>query len=88
MTALDFAILLPALPLIPIAITWWLPWENWIPWGKLPLQYLGPYLLYVAFVAWHFELHTSLVLIAAAAGLALIAWSFFVYQSCNKNNEL
>jgi hypothetical protein len=52
---IDALIVAPVLPLVPILATWWLPWENWIPWGKLPKAILGPYLLYASFVSWHFK---------------------------------
>ena len=52
---IDWLILAPAIPVAPIAITWWLPWERWIPWGRLPKAFLGPYALYLFFVAYHFD---------------------------------
>lgn len=55
MSALDWAILTPAIPAIPLFITWWLPWEKWIPWEKIPKAFLGPYALYLSFVIWHFD---------------------------------
>ena len=55
MTALDWLILAPAIPALPIFATWWLPWEKWIPWAKLPKAVVGPYALYLFFVAFHFD---------------------------------
>ena len=55
MSTLDVVILIPTLPAFPILATIWLPWERWIPWGKIPKTVLGPYLLYLAFAAWHFK---------------------------------
>ena len=48
-------ILAPAIPAIPLAITWPLPWERWVPWDKIPKVLLGPYALYLSFVIWHFD---------------------------------
>ena len=53
MTAIDCLILAPAIPVIPIFVT--LPWERWIPWAKLPKAVVGPYALYLFFVAFHFD---------------------------------
>jgi hypothetical protein len=54
-----------------MVITWWLPWERWIPWGKLPKIVLGPYVLYAAFAAWHFHADGWFVLIVIVAGVIL-----------------
>jgi hypothetical protein len=67
-SGVDFAIPLPVVPLWPIVGTCWLPWERWIPWSKLPLYLVGPYLLYCAFAAWHFGIHWWFVLIIAIVG--------------------
>ena len=45
----DVHILVPVLPILFVAITWFLPWERWIPWDELSLHVLGLYLLYAAF---------------------------------------
>jgi hypothetical protein len=50
MSALDWLILAPAIPVIPVFVMWWLPWEKWIPWAKLPKAIVGPYALYLFFV--------------------------------------
>jgi hypothetical protein len=71
MTTVDILIAIPVIPLVPMFITWWLPWENWIPWGKLPKLVLGPYLLYAAFAAWHFHASAWFVLIVVVAGSVL-----------------
>jgi len=54
-SGLDWVILTPAIPAIPLFITGWLPWESWIPWKKIPKAILGPYALYLSFVIWHFD---------------------------------
>lgn len=68
MTTVDVLIAIPVIPLIPIFVTWWLPWEWWIPWGKLPKIVLGPYVLYAGFAIWHFHFNTWVVWIAIVAG--------------------
>jgi len=73
MSLIDLIILLPVAPIFPILATWFLPWEflpwdRWVPWAKLPLQLLGPYILYCAFAAWHFELGWFLVLVLTMIG--------------------
>ncbi len=55
MSTTDWLILAPAIPVIPLFITWWLPWERWIPWAKLPKSVVGSYALYLFFVAYHFD---------------------------------
>ena len=55
MSATDWLILAPAIPAIPVLVTWWLPWERWIPRAKLPKAFVGPYALYLFFVAFHFD---------------------------------
>ena len=71
MTTLDVLIAIPIIPLVPIFITWWLPWERWIPWGKLPKVVLGPYVLYGGFAAWHFHFSGWYVLIVIVVGVIL-----------------
>ncbi|HYM78930.1 MAG TPA: hypothetical protein VE377_23355 [Candidatus Dormibacteraeota bacterium] len=71
MTTLDVLIAIPVIPLAPMVITWWLPWERWIPWGKLPKLVLGPYVVYAGFAAWHFHSSNWFVLIMIVAGAIL-----------------
>lgn len=71
MTTVDVLIAIPVIPLVPMFITWWLPWERWIPWGKLPKFVLGPHVLYAAFAAWHFHASAWFVLIMIVAGVVL-----------------
>jgi len=71
MSTLDVLILIPLIPVAPIVITWWLPWERWIPWHDLPKAVLGPYVLYAAFAAWRFKLPWWLVAILVSAGTVL-----------------
>jgi hypothetical protein len=70
-STLDVLIAAPCVPLLPILITWWLPWERWIPWGKLPKIALGPYLLYASFVAWHFGLGRFSTMVVFLAGVVV-----------------
>jgi hypothetical protein len=37
----DVLIVIPLIPRAPVVITWWLPWESWIP-KKIPQYVLGP----------------------------------------------
>ena len=55
MSTIDWLILAPAVPAVPVFVTWYLPWERWIPWRKLPKGVVGPYALYLFFVAFHFD---------------------------------
>jgi hypothetical protein len=71
MSTLDVLIVAPGIPLAPVVLTWWLPWERWIPWGKLPKGVLGPYALYVSFAAWHFRFYWWFVLATFLVGASL-----------------
>jgi len=69
--------LLIAAPLVtvsPVLLTWWLPWERWIPWAKLKAV-LGPYLLYVSFALWYFKFGWFVVAISFLWGVALSMWA-------------
>jgi len=68
MTAVDFLVLAPVIPALPVLATWWLPWERWIPWVRFS-HFIGPYLLYGAFAAWYFDLDWWAVAILSVAGL-------------------
>ena len=82
MSALDILILLPLAPMAPFvflgALPWeWLPWKRWV-WNELPRSFklgMGPYMFYVAFVAWHFGQKWWVVVSPAVTGIALCAWS-------------
>jgi hypothetical protein len=71
MNSLDWVILAPVIPVLPLLVTWWLPWERWIPWALLPKHLLGPYILYAAFAAWHFRMPGWTVALVAAIGLVV-----------------
>src|SRR5262249_31644301 len=88
MNFVDVLILIPLVPVAPIAVTWWLPWERWIPWGELPKDWLGLYLLYAAFAAWHFRLGLWLILALALTGEVLLL--VYVYREVEqqKGNSL
>jgi hypothetical protein len=72
MTTVDYLVLAPIVPALPVIATWWLPWERWIPWVKFA-HLLGPYLLYGAFAAWYFGMVWWGILIFAIAGATLTA---------------
>jgi hypothetical protein len=61
-------VLAPLIPLTPVVITWWLPWEDWIP-KKVPKYVVGPYLFYVGFAFWYFKFDWFFVLCAGCLGM-------------------
>ena len=68
MPTIDVLILIPLIPIAPVLITWWLPWERWL-FEKAPQklsQFLVPYFLYAAFAAWHFGLGIWVEVLAIA----------------------
>lgn len=69
MTTVDIIVLAPIVPVLPLLVTWWLPWERWIPWAKVPPLLLGPYVLYGAFVGWYFHLHTWVIILLVLVGI-------------------
>lgn len=75
MTALDIAILVPLVPALFLIITWWLPWERWSGWSRLPKMVLGPYLLYCAFGAWHFHMQRWVAPTLVILGLGVCAFA-------------
>jgi hypothetical protein len=72
MTSVDLLVLIPVIPALPILVTWWLPWERWIPWDELPKDALGPYVLYLSFAAWYFNLPKWCVALILVAGVVLL----------------
>ena len=76
MSLVDWLILIPAIPLAPFIITWWLPWERWVPWGKIPKPIGIPYLWYMVGVAWHFRLHWWAILCFAVTALIVTISTF------------
>jgi hypothetical protein len=75
LTTLDVVILLPLFPLLPVVVTWWLPWERWL-WKPLPRKIGGPYLLYCAFALWHFHARPWWILLVAIIGVGLCAMAY------------
>ena len=75
--ALDVLVFIPLIPALPVAATWFLPWERWIA-RKIPRSILGPYLIYCSFAVWHFKFHLWFVAFVAFWGISLTtaaAWS-------------
>jgi hypothetical protein len=73
MSNVDVLLLIPLIPALPVVVTWWLPWEVWLP-KRVPKLLLGLYLLYAAFAALHFKLPWWCVLASAGYGtVALIS---------------
>lgn len=76
MSTVDTLVAIPLIPLFPVLVTWWLPWERWL-WNKVPKWILGPYLLYASFAGWHFGMPWWVCLIAGSLGFILIiAWAW------------
>lgn len=69
MSALDLIILVPILPLFPMAL-FLTPYTKLA--HRIPKIILGPYLLYVSFALWHFYREWSVTLLVAAIGVLLI----------------
>jgi hypothetical protein len=75
MSTPDVLITIPLIPLFPVLATWWLPWERWLP-SKIPKWILGPYLVYAAFAAWHFDMPWWVCLMAGSIGtILIIGWA-------------
>jgi hypothetical protein len=65
--ALDVIVTILLIPAFPILITWFLPWERWIP-KLVPKKIIGPYLIYSGFAAWYFGLPVWLDVCVALFG--------------------
>jgi len=77
LSPVDILILVPLVPVLPLVVVWYLPWESWI-WERLPKKmrlFVGPYLIYASFALWHFHLSWWAVLIGVAGGLGMSVWS-------------
>jgi len=70
LTATDALVLVPLLPLAPLVLTWWLPWDRWIKFEDVPTRITGPYLLYCAFAAWYFRLPFWVIAVLLVSGIA------------------
>ncbi len=76
----DVLIYVPLIPAILVIGAWWLPWERWIP--RLPKNFIGPYLLYGSFAAWHFRTPWWFILLVAASGTVVCAmWVSDVWKA-------
>lgn len=69
MSTLDLIILVPILPLFPMAL-FLTPYTKIA--YRIPKIILGPYLLYLSFVLWHFYREWSVTILVAAIGVLLI----------------
>lgn len=67
---LDVLIFIPIIPAIPVIITWWLPWEDWVP-KHISKSIIGPYLLYCSFAAWHFEMPGWFIVLLGVWGIVV-----------------
>ena len=70
-SAIDVLIAIPVLPLLPVIVTWFLPWEDWLP-KRIPKFVLGPYLFYAAFAAWHFNFGFWTVFLTVVIGVGVL----------------
>jgi len=70
MSAVDVLVAIPLIPLLPVVVTWWLPWDKWLP-GKIPKGILGPYFLYACFGAWYFAMSWWVVAVIGLWGATL-----------------
>jgi hypothetical protein len=71
--SLFYILLIPAFLVIG---TWPLPWERWIP-RTIPTKVVGPYLLFCACAAWHFNQPWWFVLLIAAVGAVVTGNAVF-----------
>lgn len=67
---LDLIVFIPLIPAVPVVITWFLPWERWIP-QRLPKSIIGPYLLYCSFGAWYFDMPWWSIVLVAVWGIGI-----------------
>jgi hypothetical protein len=75
LSTLDVLILIPLIPLGLVAFTW-----GWIPWDKVfdlasdqpPKWFLGLYLLYASFAAFHFKQKRWTVSLIASIGIVFV----------------
>lgn len=75
MKILDVLILISLIPVLPVAATWFLPWETWIS-RKVPRKVIGPYVLYCAFAAWYFKMPWWVVLMVLLWGVVVFVMAF------------
>ena len=68
-------IVITLIPVFPVVVTWYLPWEKWVP-KWIPKKVIGPYLVYCAFGAWYFALPTWSVVIVAVFGIGVTVSAF------------
>ena len=70
MKTLDVLVFIPLIPALPVIVTWYLPWETWIP-KKLPKSIIGPYLLYCAFASWYFTMPWWFIALVSVYGIVV-----------------
>jgi len=54
MTWVDYLFLAPLVPVIASGALWFIPWEKYVPWRKIPLILIGAYLILAALSVRHF----------------------------------
>lgn len=83
MKPLDVVVFISLIPALPVLVTWYLPWERWIP-KRIPKSIIGPYLLYCSFGAWYFHISWWFVLLVAILGVGV---SFAaIYEHTQRKN--
>ena len=68
----NILIVIPLLPLVPLVMTWFLPWETWIP-KNFSKWFIGPYFLYAAVALWHFHFSRFIELAFLVFGVVSLA---------------
>jgi len=84
MSTVDVLIAIPLIPLLRVVVTWWLPWERWLP-SKIPKSILGPYLLYACVAAWYFAMPWWVISAVALWGVILTGMA--ITQAFEKNKK-
>ena len=84
MSTIDMLVFVPLIPVLPLIVLWFLPWEGWI-WKHIPKMILGPYALYCAFGAWYFKLPWWCVVIPAVLGIGI---TIFAVAKSRQSGEL
>jgi hypothetical protein len=79
-STLDVLVFLPLVPAVPVLLTSFLPWEQWL-WNQIPKRILGPYLLYATFAAAYFKLDWWFVAILAVAGVVVCIFGWFEFDT-------
>jgi hypothetical protein len=72
MSVLDVIVLIPVLPVVRVLANWAFSSKPWNPLIKVPKIVVGPYVLYLSFVAWYGDFHWWFVLLLASGATLLL----------------